>query len=77
MERGINYVDVAPTYGNAQERLGPALEPYREQSFLACKTTERTKEGSAKELEASLGKLRTDARLLEAPKLRRLALEAS
>src|SRR5215469_4643477 len=24
---GINYFDVAPTYGNAQERLGPALQP--------------------------------------------------
>jgi hypothetical protein len=29
VDRGINYFDVAPTYGNAQERLGSALEPYR------------------------------------------------
>ena len=28
-ERGINYFDVAPSNGNAEERLGPALEPYR------------------------------------------------
>ena len=27
VERGINYFDVAPSYGNAEERLGPALEP--------------------------------------------------
>ncbi len=59
-ERGINYYDVAPTYGNAEERLGPALEPYRAQSFLACKTGERSAEGAAEELEASLRKLRTD-----------------
>lgn len=57
---GINYFDVAPSYGNAQERLGPALEPYRMRSFLACKTAERTKSGAAKELEESLRLLRTD-----------------
>ncbi len=43
-ERGINYFDVAPSYGNAEERLGPALEPYRDSVFLACKTTDRTPE---------------------------------
>lgn len=59
-DRGINYFDVAPTYGNAQERLGPALEPYRQRAFLACKTAERTKDGAAKELETSLRLLRTE-----------------
>jgi len=41
VDRGVNYFDVAPTYGNAQERLGPALKPYRDKCFLACKTTEK------------------------------------
>jgi aryl-alcohol dehydrogenase-like predicted oxidoreductase len=59
-ERGINYFDVAPEYGDAQQRLGPALEPYRQRSFLACKTLERGRDGSAKDLEDSLRKLRTD-----------------
>jgi aryl-alcohol dehydrogenase-like predicted oxidoreductase len=59
-DRGINYFDVAPSYGNAQSRLGPALEPYRSRSFLACKTGQRTRDGSAKELEESLRLLRTD-----------------
>ncbi|MCC6733932.1 MAG: aldo/keto reductase, partial [Candidatus Omnitrophica bacterium] len=44
VERGINYFDVAPTYGDAEIKLGPALEPYRKGVFLACKTTERTRE---------------------------------
>ena len=60
VKRGINYFDVAPTYGNAEERLGPALEPYRDSVFLACKTTMRTKEEAAKELCRSLQRLRTD-----------------
>jgi predicted aldo/keto reductase-like oxidoreductase len=59
-DRGINYFDVAPQYGNAQSKLGPALEPYRSRSFLACKTAERTRSGSAKELQESLRLLRTD-----------------
>ena len=44
VDRGINYFDVAPSYGNAQERLGPALAPYRKNCFLACKTEGRTKD---------------------------------
>lgn len=60
VDRGVNYFDVAPTYGNAQERLGPALEPYRDDVFLACKTGERSKDGSAQQLEESLRLLRTD-----------------
>ncbi len=60
IDRGINYFDVAPSYGNAEVMLGPALEPYRKGVFLACKTTERTADGAAKELEKSLSNLRTD-----------------
>ena len=59
-DRGINYFDVAPTYGNAEEKLGPALQPYRQQSFLACKTTKRSKADAEKELHESLRKLHTD-----------------
>ncbi|MFP6590116.1 MAG: aldo/keto reductase [Candidatus Latescibacterota bacterium] len=60
VDRGVNYFDVAPTYGNAQEMLGPALAPYRDDVFLACKTTERTADGARSELEASLKSLQTD-----------------
>ncbi len=60
IDYGINYFDVAPTYGNAEEMLGPALKPYRNDVFLACKTVERRKEGARKELEQSLKYLQTD-----------------
>ncbi|NLB26320.1 MAG: aldo/keto reductase [Bacteroidales bacterium] len=59
-ELGVNYYDVAPTYGNAEERLGPALKPYRKNAFLACKTTQREAAGAQKELESSLRLLQTD-----------------
>ena len=60
VERGVNYFDVAPSYGNAQDRLGPALKPYREKCFLACKTLKRDADGAQEELEASLKTLQTD-----------------
>jgi len=60
IERGINYFDVAPLYGNAQEMLGPALLPYRKNVFLACKTFKRTKKDAQEDLEDSLKKLKTD-----------------
>ena len=60
IDRGVNYFDVAPTYGNAQDMLGPALEPFRRNVFLACKTTKRTAADAAAELENSLRVLRTD-----------------
>ncbi len=60
IERGVNYFDVAPSYGNAQERLGPALQPYRDRVFLACKTGKRDAAGARQELEESLRVLRTD-----------------
>jgi aryl-alcohol dehydrogenase-like predicted oxidoreductase len=60
VDRGINYFDIAPSYGNAQERLGPALAPYRRNCFLACKTEGRMKEDSRKQLEESLRLLETD-----------------
>lgn len=57
---GVNYYDVAPGYGNAQEKLGPALKPYRKNCFLACKTQKRNAAEAQVELEDSLRKLETD-----------------
>ena len=60
IDAGVNYFDVAPTYGDAEDLLGPALEPYRKDVYLACKTDQRLKDGAREKLETSLKKLRTD-----------------
>jgi aryl-alcohol dehydrogenase-like predicted oxidoreductase len=60
VDAGVNYFDVAPSYGNAESCLGPALEPYRNGVFLACKTGKRDRPGAQEELENSLKLLRTD-----------------
>ena len=57
---GINYFDVAPTYFDAESKLGPALRGKRKDVFLACKTEDRTASGSRRLLEESLKKLETD-----------------
>lgn len=59
-DRGINYFDVAPSYGDAQEKLGISIQPFRKDIFLASKTTERNREGAEKEFEESLRLLHTD-----------------
>lgn len=60
LDRGINYFDVAPSYGDAQEKLGISLKPFRKENYLACKTTKRSREGAEKEFEESLRLLHTD-----------------
>lgn len=60
IDNGVNYFDVAPTYGNAEELLGPPLKPFRDQVFLACKTQKRDRDGAEEELDRSLRRLQTD-----------------
>jgi len=57
---GVNYFDVAPTYMDAEDKLGHALETQRLEIFLACKTEDRTRVGSEHLLIRSLRKLKTD-----------------
>jgi aryl-alcohol dehydrogenase-like predicted oxidoreductase len=58
---GVNHIDVAPSYGLAEERLGPWMPRVRHQFFLGCKTMERDAAGAAAELRRSLDRLRVDA----------------
>ncbi len=51
---GINHIDVAPSYGQAEERLGPWIKTYRRRFFLGCKTMERTRAAAEKEMHHSL-----------------------
>lgn len=57
---GVNYFDVAPTYGDAEEKLGAALRSHRDKVFLAGKTTCRAAGDARREFEQSLTRLHTD-----------------
>jgi aryl-alcohol dehydrogenase-like predicted oxidoreductase len=54
LHHGVNHIDVAPSYGQAEARLGPWLERNRGSVFLACKTMERSRKGAWDELQQSL-----------------------
>ncbi len=56
-DHGVNHFDVAPTYGDAELRLAPWMPEMRDEIFLGCKTTERTRDGAARSIHASLERL--------------------
>jgi predicted aldo/keto reductase-like oxidoreductase len=60
LEYGINHIDVAPSYGDAELRVGPWLEQHRDHFFLGCKTQLRRKGEAREELHRSLEHLRID-----------------
>ena len=63
LDRGVNYFDVAPAYGNGEceTKMGIGLQGIqRDRYFLACKTKKRDKAGARAELEHSLKLLKTD-----------------
>jgi predicted aldo/keto reductase-like oxidoreductase len=57
---GVNHIDVAASYGEAEQRLGPFLAEHRADFYLATKTGERTADAAYAEINRSLEKLRTD-----------------
>jgi aryl-alcohol dehydrogenase-like predicted oxidoreductase len=60
---GVNYFDVAPSYGqgDAERKLGVAVNSCRAEVFLACKTMERSAGGARADLSKSLRNLQTDS----------------
>ncbi len=57
LEFGINHLDCAASYGDAELRLAPWMREHRERFFLATKTADRSGEGARKGLERSLDRL--------------------
>lgn len=60
LEHGINHIDVAASYGDAELWVGRWMERHRDRFFLATKTGERTYQGAHDEIRRSLERLRTD-----------------
>jgi aryl-alcohol dehydrogenase-like predicted oxidoreductase len=60
MEYGINHIDTAASYGDAELRIGPWMPRYRDRFFLATKTEKRTYKEAWKELDNSRKRLQSD-----------------
>jgi len=58
---GVNHIDIAPSYGMAEIRVGPWMPRIRVRFFLGCKTMERNKEGAWREMHESLTRLQVDS----------------
>ena len=59
-EFGVNHLDTAADYGEAEVRLAPWLRDRRRDFFVATKTGERTADGARRSLERSLTRLGVD-----------------
>jgi aryl-alcohol dehydrogenase-like predicted oxidoreductase len=60
LEYGLNHIDTAHSYGEAEKRLGPWLKHHRDEFFLATKTEKRTYHEAWDELRTSLDLMHTD-----------------
>lgn len=61
LEYGINHIDTAASYGDAELRIGPWMQRgHRKDFFLATKTGERTYERAEEEIHRSLERMKTD-----------------
>ncbi len=60
LEFGINHIDVAASYGEAELRLAPWLAGHRRDFFLATKTGDRSGPGARASLERSLDRMGVD-----------------
>jgi aryl-alcohol dehydrogenase-like predicted oxidoreductase len=60
LKYGVNHIDTAPMYGNAEKRIGPWMEKHRDSFFIATKTRKRTYQDAWNDLQRSLDRLRVD-----------------
>lgn len=60
LKYGINHIDTAPMYGNAEKCIGPWMEKHREKFFLATKSRSRSYGGAWKNLQRSLERMRVE-----------------
>jgi len=60
LDYGINHIDTAPAYGDAELRVGPWMKHYRKHFFLATKTDKRTYEDAREQFYRSLDRLQVD-----------------
>ena len=60
LEYGVNHIDTAPRYGEAELRIGPWMAEHRRKFFLASKTGGRTYQAARDEIHRSLERLRVD-----------------
>jgi aryl-alcohol dehydrogenase-like predicted oxidoreductase len=60
LEHGVNHIDTAASYGDAELRLAPWLAQHHDHFFVATKTGQRDHAGAHEEIRRSLDRLGVD-----------------
>lgn len=61
LRHGVNHIDIAPTYGEAMERMAPWMPKIRDSVFLGAKTRERTRKAAWQNIESCMRRLSVDS----------------
>ena len=61
LEYGVNHIDTAARYGDAEVRIGPWMREHRRDFFLATKTGQRTYAAARDEIRRSLDRLKVES----------------
>jgi aryl-alcohol dehydrogenase-like predicted oxidoreductase len=57
LRHGVNHIDVAASYGDAELRIAPWLKTHRDHFFLATKTVGRTYDAAKRQIHQSLERM--------------------
>lgn len=60
LKYGVNHIDTAPRYGDAELLIGPWMKKHRKDFFLATKTAQRTYSEAREEIRRSLDRLQVE-----------------
>lgn len=58
---GVNHLDIAPQYGDAERLVGPNIPAVRDRLFVACKTLRKNVDGVKAQAQESLQKLHCES----------------
>ncbi len=60
LDKGVNHLDIAPRYGDAELLVGPHVPAVRDRLFVGCKTARANSDGVREQLDESLRRLGCD-----------------
>ena len=61
LKHGVNHIDIAPSYGQAMERMAPWMPKIRDEVFLGSKTLARTKDEAWEDIHSIMRRLNVDS----------------
>ena len=60
LDHGVNHFDIAPTYGEAMERVAPWMPEIRDDIFVGAKTAVRDRDGAWRDVESIMTRMNVE-----------------